>query len=238
MIILLPPSEGKAGDGRTGSSWDPATGPTGKALGHMRSEVAAALRRARGGDQKLLGVGGDALSRARAANQSVIGAPTLPAWQRYTGVVWDHLDLASMTAAARKAAAGSILVPSGLLGVVRADEQVPDYKLKMGASLVPVGKLARFWSAAVTAEIARLARGRVIVNLLPQEHAATVDWGALTNVVHVDLVARAGGAVGGHNAKAAKGLLARHLIERADGSTVGRTAASFRHGDYKAQVRA
>jgi cytoplasmic iron level regulating protein YaaA (DUF328/UPF0246 family) len=90
----------------------------------------------------------------------------------------------------------------------------------------------------VTAEIARLARGRVIVDLLPQEHAAAVDWGALTNVVHVDLVARAGGAVGGHNAKAAKGLLARHLIERADGSTVGRTAASFRHGDYKAQVRA
>jgi cytoplasmic iron level regulating protein YaaA (DUF328/UPF0246 family) len=204
----------------------------------MRSEVAAALRRARGGDQKLLGVGGDALSRARAANQSVIGAPTLPAWQRYTGVVWDHLDLASMTAAARKAAAGSILVPSGLLGVVRADEQVPDYKLKMGASIAPLGKLGRFWSAAVTAEIARLARGRVIVDLLPQEHAAAVDWDALPGVIHVDLVARAGGAVGGHNAKAAKGLLARHLIERADGPTVGRAAAEFRHGDYKGQVRA
>lgn len=238
MIILLPPSEGKAGDGRPGSAWDPESGPTGKGLGHMRAEVAAALSRARGGDQKLLGVGAEALARARAANQSVIGAPTLPAWQRYTGVVWDHLDLASMAANGRRRAVASILVPSGLLGVVRADEQVPDYKLKMGASLVPVGKLARYWSAAVTAEIARLARGRVIVDLLPQEHAAAVDWDALTNVVHVDLVARAGGSVGGHNAKAAKGLLARHLLDGADGPTVGRTAASFRHGDYKAQVRA
>ena len=238
MIILLPPSEGKAAHGRRGTTWDPATGPTGRALGEMRGQVSAALGKARGGDQKLLGVGGDALARARAANQAVIGAPTLPAWQRYTGVVWDHLDLSSLTAPARKAALASILVPSGLLGVVRADEQVPDYKLKMGASIAPLGKLGRFWSAAVTAEIARLARGRVIVDLLPKEHAAAVNWDLLPDVIHVDLVARSGGAVGGHNAKATKGLLARHLIDGADGSTVGRTVAAFRHGDYKAQVRA
>lgn len=237
MIILLPPSEGKASGGAPRTGWDSAAGLTGPALGTMRDTVAAALRKSRGGNEKLLGVKGEPLARAQSANVSLEGAPTLPAWQRYTGVVWDHLDLASLPAARRRTAVSSILVPSGLLGVVRADEQVPDYKLKMGASIAPVGKLATFWRAAVTAEIARLARGRTIVDLLPKEHASAVEWDRLDDVIHVDLVSRTGGAVGGHNAKAAKGLLARHLLDRADGSTVGRAVASFRHHEYRAQVR-
>ena len=236
MIILLPPSEGKAEGGAPRTSWDPAGGSVGPRLGTMRSEVAAALARAKGGDQKLLGVKGDVLERARAANRLLPGSPTLPAWQRYTGVVWDHLDLASMSATARKSALRSVWVPSGVMGIVRADDPVPEYKLKMGASVQPMGKLSTWWRPAVTAELARLARRDVIVDLLPQEHAAAVDWSSLTNVVHVDLVARVGGAAGGHFAKAAKGLLARWLLDNS-GAGVHAALKSFRNADYTARVR-
>ncbi|MGA1361459.1 MAG: YaaA family protein [Ilumatobacteraceae bacterium] len=240
MFILLPPSEGKADGGRPGTAWEPSAGPTGRALGPMREQVAPALARARGGDQKLLGVKGAALESARAANTAVLGAPTLPAWQRYTGVVWDHLDLASLPGAARTAAVKRILVPSALLGVVRGDEPTPDYKLKMGAVLAGTGRLSRWWRAALTEEIVRLTRGALIVNLLPQEHSDAVDWEALGEgrVVHVDLVSRTkGGRVGGHDAKAAKGALARRLIDAAPGATVTRTLAGFRHPQYAARIR-
>ena len=53
MIILLPPSEGKATGGTPRTGWDSAAGLTGPALGTMRDTVAAALRRTRGGDEKL-----------------------------------------------------------------------------------------------------------------------------------------------------------------------------------------
>lgn len=242
MIILLPPSEGKAGGGTPRTAWKPVSGLLGRGLGPMRAQVAAALSAANGGDQKLLGVKGDLLEQARAANRALVGSPTLAAWQRYTGVVWDHLDLASMTAPARKSALSVIHVPSALTGLARADDPVPEYKLKMGSSIAPVGKLSRFWRDAVTGELARLAGGTVVVDLLPQEHAAAFDWSRVDNVVHLDLVSRNGGTVGGHNAKAAKGLLARHIldtvpVQAADRAAVRKAVAAFRNAGYGARVQ-
>jgi hypothetical protein len=101
-MLLLPPSEGKAEGGRRRTAiWTPDTGSFGAHLGELRGEVVEALAVAHGGDHKLLGVKGDHLLRAQSANSTLIGAPVLPAWQRYTGVVWDHLDPATLPAAAR-----------------------------------------------------------------------------------------------------------------------------------------
>ena len=242
MLILVPPSEGKAEGGRAGSAWDPSSGASGRALGPMRHQVADALRRTKGGTEKLLGVKGPALARARAANTSLMGSPTLPAWQRYTGVVWDHLDLASMPAADRSAATKRLFVPSGLMGLVRSDEPVPDYKLKMGASLPGTGRLSAWWREALTDELIRVARrAGTVVDLLPQEHAAAVDWERLSGVVrvvHVDLVSKApSGRVGGHDAKAAKGLLARRLLDADPKAPVAATVSGFRHPQYAARIR-
>jgi len=243
--ILLPPSEGKAEGGDPALRWDPralpATGPTKahRALAEQRAEVARALKAARGGTPALLGVSGRHLERARAANAALVGAPCLPAWQRYTGVVWDHLDLTAMPAARRRSATGSIFVVSGLGGLVRADEPLPDYRLKMSARLAPLGALAAWWKQTVTSCVSAAARGATVVDLLPQEHRAAVDWDAVAetgaDVVRVDLVAKSSGAAGGHNAKAAKGLFARHLLDHDEVSEAVRT---FRNRDYSARMRA
>jgi uncharacterized protein len=212
-MLLLPPSEGKALDALTGatpssraaSGWDAADGAFGQ-LADRRRAVVAALGAIGGGDAKLLGVRGDHLSRAQSANVSLPGAPTMPAWQRYTGVVWDHLDPATLPAAARR----RIVVVSGLLGLVRADDPVPDYRLKMGANLAPLGKLSTWWRADLSAALNRAARRRMVIDLLPQEHrAAWVPEGV--SGVSVSLVDPTG-APGGHFAKAAKGELARALL--------------------------
>ena len=210
-MLLLPPSEGKAEGGnarRTG--WAPDSGSFGQRLGGQRADIVAALAASGGGDQKLLGVKGDHLTRAQSSNTALVGAHALPAWQRYTGVVWDHLDPATLPAAARK----RIVVVSGLLGVVRGDDPVPDYRLKMGANLAPLGKLSTWWRDSVTAEIARLAKRHVIVDLLPQEHRAAWDPAASPTpieAISVSLVDPTG-KPGGHFAKAAKGELARAIL--------------------------
>jgi cytoplasmic iron level regulating protein YaaA (DUF328/UPF0246 family) len=210
-MLLLPPSEGKAESGnRRRAAWAPDSGSFGRHLGDRRAEVVAALVAARGGNEKLLGVKGHHLVRALSANTSLVGAPTLPAWQRYTGVVWDHLDPDTLPAPARR----QIVVVSGLLGVVRGDDPVPDYRLKMGAHLAPLGKLSTWWREAVTAEIARLARRHVIVDLLPQEHRAA--WDPTSSNVPIEAISVSlidpTGAPGGHFAKAAKGELARAIL--------------------------
>lgn len=205
-VLLLPPSEGKALGGRPGTRWTPTSGSFG-ALAERRAQVADALGAVGGGDRKLLGIGGDHLDRARDANVSVVGAPTLPAWQRYTGVVWDHLDPASLDADLMK----HVIVVSGLLGLVRGDDRVPDYRLKMSARLAPFGTMSTWWRDELSAVLNRRLRGRFVIDLLPQEHRAAWRPDERTTGVSVGFVDRTG-APGGHFAKAAKGRLARSLL--------------------------
>ena len=229
-LILLPPSEGKAEGGRARSAWKPDGGTFGRSLGDHRAQIAKRLVTLKGGDATLLGVKGDHLLRAQRANRSLVGAPILPAWQRYTGVVWDHLDIASMTAPRRNRALANIVVVSGLLGLVRAAEPVPDYRLKMGARLAPLGTLSKWWQPHVSQALEDWAGSLVIVDLLTQEHRAALDrrLAESTTWIRVSLNERSG-AAGGHDAKAAKGRLARHLIENAaKSSDVARALSSFR----------
>lgn len=206
-MLLLPPSEGKAiGGNARRVRWTPDAGAFGRRLGDRRSKIVEALAASGGGDERLLGVKGNHLLRARSANTSLVDALTLPAWQRYTGVVWDHLDPTTIPAAAHK----QIIVVSGLLGVVRGDDPVPDYRLKMGASLAPLGKLSSWWRDALSQELARVARRRAVIDLLPKEHRAALDLDGLDGV-SLTLVDPSG-APGGHFAKAAKGELARAIL--------------------------
>lgn len=214
FVILLPPSEGKAEGGQPRTKWKPTSGAFGDSLGGHRTRIVEALAAQQGGSAALLGVGGRHLERAQAANRTVVGATTLPAAERYTGVVWDHLDLAGMTTAQRNRALPRIIVPSGLMGASLADDPVPDYRLKMGARLSGFGgTLAKWWRDAVSEAINDYARGCLVIDLLPTEHrgAYSPDLSLVAEHVVVDLMTPTGKA-GGHDAKAAKGRLARHLL--------------------------
>lgn len=235
FIILLPPSEGKADGGRESIPWSPASGAFGRLLGDSRMEVCERLAAVRGGDAKLLGVKGELLERSRRANASLLGSPSLPAWRRYTGVVWDHLDLESIPSSTRGAVLKRIVIPSGLAGVVRADDPLPDYRLKMGARLADLGVMSAWWRRDITTALARAARSKVIIDLLTIEHRAAFDWTSLPTAVRVDLVAKSGGVVGGHNAKAAKGRLARHLLTT-KATDVARMVSSFKDAEYSATL--
>ena len=209
-MLLLPPSEGKAhGGSARRATWTPDAGHFGRRdpIADRRRMIVEALATQGGGDEKLLGVKGDHLARAQSANVALVGGPTLPAWQRYTGVVWDHLDPGSLPAEAR----ARIVVVSGLLGLVRGDDPVPDYRLKMGANLTPMGKLSTWWRDDLSAELDRAARRRVVIDLLPQEHRAAWIVSPRVEGVTVSLVDPSG-KPGGHFAKAAKGELARALL--------------------------
>jgi cytoplasmic iron level regulating protein YaaA (DUF328/UPF0246 family) len=235
LIILLPPSEGKAQSGATGTKFAESNGTFGKSLGKQRATVITALKQARGGSPKLLGVSGLHLARAQQANVAVRGAKTLPASQRYTGVVWDHLDLGSLPLALQKIAAKNIVIVSGLLGLVTADDPTPDYRLKIGASLAPMGKLSSWWRDEISGALNKYCAGAVVINLLPQEHSAAfiADSKLIKCYFHVDLATKSGKA-GGHDAKAAKGRLARHLLLHRNEPT--KALKSFKDAQFKVRV--
>jgi cytoplasmic iron level regulating protein YaaA (DUF328/UPF0246 family) len=173
-LILLPPSEGKA-DGGSGPAWARGT-LVDPDLDDRRAKVVAALVRSMKRSQvaraKLLGVKGDALAAATAANLEVLTAATLPAIERYTGVLYEALDAASLSASHRRRLAAQVRIFSGVWGLVGPADPIPGYKLKMGAAVAPLGKLSTWWRPAITAALADPVAGRTVWNLLPNEHAA------------------------------------------------------------------
>jgi cytoplasmic iron level regulating protein YaaA (DUF328/UPF0246 family) len=145
-------------------------------LDGARREVLAALAAAmatpEAARRTLLGVKGDALAAATAIDREAASGPTLPAIERYTGVLYDALDAPSLPARERRRLRTQVAIVSGLWGLVRPGDPIPDYKLKMGATLAPLGRLATWWRHRLTEALAPTVAGRVVWDLLPGEHRA------------------------------------------------------------------
>lgn len=230
-MILLPPSEGKT-PGGDGPPWTRA-GHSIPALNAGRRRVRDAVRACLAeGDAvaagRLLDARGATLERALEEWRTLDRSPTLPARERYAGVVWEALDVGTLAAAARRTVDERLLVVSGMWGLVRAGDPIPAYRLKMGASVPTLGPLARHWRPAVSRTLRRLAADAWMVDLLAQEQRAAIDEEALgrARLLRVDLVTdgAAGPRAIGHAGKALKGRLARAIVE-ADARTPHEVAA-------------
>lgn len=231
-LLLVPPSEGKAPGGRAAGRPDSFDAD----LEVHRAPVRAALARAVAGrgtarQVAVLGVRGELLDRALEATAALAAgtAPVLPAWRRYTGVVWAGLDPATLGPADRR----RVLVPSALYGITTAADPVADYRLKMPVVLGGLGRLSTYWRPHLTAALAGRARGRVVIDLLPAEHEHALDPVVLAGaarVVRVRFVGPDGRRAVGHEAKAAKGRLARVLLEAGLDGVAGFEADGWRAG--------
>ncbi|MDA0632460.1 peroxide stress protein YaaA [Nonomuraea sp. MCN248] len=204
MLIVLPPSEGKApaGDG------PPVAGLSFPKLDRPRKRVLNALIRAsrRRDALDVLGLSpGQAPELAK--NLELRTAGTLPAADLYTGVLYDNLAPGELSPEARARAEESVLIFSGLWGVVRLSDRIPPYRLAMGVSLPPVGPLAAFWRPFLTPELDRLPG--LVVDLRSSAYASA--WRPGPRGVSVRVLKA--GKVVSHMAKATRGEVARRLLE-------------------------
>ncbi len=135
MLVLLPPSEGKARP-EAGAPVD---------LGALA--LAAELREQR---EAVL----DAL------DPGLREAPAAPAAEVYTGVLYGRLELPGLPAEARR----RVLIASMLWGFVRPDDRIPYYKLPPKEKLPGIGPLAKFWRPALAAALPDEA-GELIVDM-------------------------------------------------------------------------
>jgi cytoplasmic iron level regulating protein YaaA (DUF328/UPF0246 family) len=220
-LLLIPPSEAKA-PGGDGPPWSDSARAFPQ-LDPQRREVINALRRTMRGDAdaaaKLLGVGPAAAADAISQNLVIDSAPTMPAIARYEGVLYDALDYPALPARQRKRIDEQVAIVSAVWGVVAPRDPIPDYKLKMSASLDPLGRLSTWWRPAVSRVLDELAAGRVVWNLLPTEHSTAWRSNGSSNAVirvrFLDEVERNGRrelVTVSHWNKLLKGALVRHVV--------------------------
>lgn len=223
MLLLLPPSEGKAQPTGRGRPLDLTT-LSFPALSPVRQRLIEHLTTVCTGDQavaaRILGLSPGLVGEV-ARNRDLATAPTLPASRLFTGVLYEALDLRSLDAAATRRANRSVLVFSGLFGVLRPGDRVPAHRLAADVSLPGVGLVASVWRAAL-ADIMAEAAGRagLVVDLRSTSYAAmwrpTGSLAGRTVSVRVLHERRPGDpasrVVVSHFNKATKGRLARALL--------------------------
>ena len=226
MLVLLPPSEGKAPGGRgapldLGRLSHPALTP-------VRERLVDALVTAATDDPAGLQRALDCPDGEVDKDAALRTSPTLPALRRYTGVVYEALSFATLSPPGRRRANGSLRVASALFGLLSPRDPVPAYRLSGGTSLPRVGSLAAAWRPVLEPE---LAAHRLVVDLRSGPYAALAR---APHAVTVRVLRETGGrrTVVSHDNKHTKGLLARALCESgarsvADVAEAGRSVADL-----------
>lgn len=119
MHVLLPPSEGK-------------TAPSSGVPLSLEALSLPALTEPR---RQLV----------EAVDPTLWHAPTAPAWQVYTGVLYRKLDAPSLTDTQRAFLQERVWIASALFGFVGFADPIPAYRLSGDMSVPGIGSLATFW---------------------------------------------------------------------------------------------
>jgi cytoplasmic iron level regulating protein YaaA (DUF328/UPF0246 family) len=217
MRILLPPSEGKAPKGRGHSLTrrgleGPLAGPRLTVL----EAVSAWCTSDPAGAAVGLALPPSTAAADLAVNVRALTAPTMAAIERFQGVVFDGLGVASLDQAQRRIALRSVLIASGAFGLLGAGEPVPDHRVPMAASVPGIGGLTPYWRRHLQTTIADLGR-HLVVDLRSTDYLATppVNVDTRRRVLQVKVLTDKAGVrtVVSYSSKLTKGQLARALVE-------------------------
>ncbi len=169
MLIVLPPSETKrdGGDSSRPLSLDALSFP---ALMTPRTRALSAFRRlARNrGAAAALRLGPTQAAELQ-RNKLVESGPTMPAIERFDGVLYEGLEVSTLSPAGRAFARDHLVVASALFGLVGADDPIPAYRLSPDSRL-PGTPLKTLWSSPVAAVLA--AQPGLILDLRSEAYAA------------------------------------------------------------------
>ncbi|MCU1578603.1 MAG: peroxide stress protein YaaA [Rhodoglobus sp.] len=170
MLLVLPPSETKRDGGRDDTSL--ALASLGfPALTPQRRTAIAALRalsrnlKAAAGGLRL----GPGQRFEIDRNRTLGASPVMPALDRYTGVLYEGLDAATMSPSSREFAGEHVVISSALFGLLRADDLIPAYRLSYNSRL-PGVSLRKLWAGPVAGQLA--GQPGLVLDLRSESYAA------------------------------------------------------------------
>ncbi|SDJ18922.1 hypothetical protein SAMN05444157_2177 [Frankineae bacterium MT45] len=225
MLILLPPSEKKrpGGRGRPLAARPDATG-----LAEYRARTIDAVTQLAAGERadaaaKLM-LPESVVDEVVQMNGALRQAATMPALRRYDGVVYDGLNVDLLSAATTKLALRSVMIFSGLFGVLKGGEAIPNYRVPAKAVLPGIGVAGTFWRPVLDEVLPQLTRRGAVIDLRSTDYSAMWRLPSLAGrsvSVRIESPTSRGYGVVSYNSKFSKGVLARALLEReADGGEI------------------
>ncbi|MCW2786739.1 MAG: hypothetical protein JWP74_3256 [Marmoricola sp.] len=232
MLILLPPSEGKSSPRRgrplalEALDFPELTGARSQVL-----DALVALCTTSGGaplhDQVRIDRASTVLDLGPTQqhhverNSRLLTTAAMRADRIYTGVLYDALDLASLTGPARRRATRWLGIMSSLFGVVRPNDAIPSYRLSGDTNLPGIGIVSTWWRDHLDEVLSPAAGTGLVIDLRSSMYAGFWRPPSLIgpHVATVRVLHEVGKErkVVSHFNKATKGRIVRELL--LDGST-------------------
>jgi len=247
VLILLPPSEGKARPDGANPSLDLAS-LTFASLTPTREQVLDALVRLCRGRLatacKTLGISkGQADEVAR--NAVLRDEPAAPARNVFTGVLFQHLEFASLPRSAQSWFDRHTLISSGLFGFVAPNDAIPAYRLSADTTLPRIGSNTALYRRVLAPPMREFVGNSLIVDARSQVYANMwlPEPEKADRLVSVRILQRS--VVNGreqlkvvsHHNKATKGLLVRALAAaRVNARTPTALADAVRDLGFEAHI--
>jgi len=242
VLILLPPSEGKFAP-RRGAPLDLASLSL-PVLNPARDSVIDGLvdlceRR----PEEAAGILGVPKSQPGLVelNAALRDAPTARADRIYTGVVYDALDAATLSTAAKRRAAARVKVTSSVFGLVGLGDRIPAYRLSGDTTLPGLGSVAAHWRDHLGPGLKEALGTGLLVDLRSQTYVAfwRPDRETAARTATVRVLHEVGGkrSVVSHFNKATKGRIVRAVLEDgANPRTPGALAEALRDLDWMVEL--
>lgn len=213
MRVLLPPSETK----REGGSARPLDigALAFEELSPLRERIVSALvdLASRPGECMRVLKLGPKLSHEVDRNASLRTSPTMPAIDRYTGVLFDGLEADTLTGTSREDVLASTYIQSALWGPISAGDVIPTYRLSSTSRLPSLGHSTQVLWASATSNLEGLWSGFTL-DMRSESYAAMTAPPAESEWFYLRVATRdSSGRVSAlnHFNKKAKGELLRSL---------------------------
>lgn len=245
MIILLPPSSGKTAP-TSGASLVLSSLLFGSELTTCREELIKNLHQvcSHANAAQVLKIGPNTVSDI-ADNLDIYEAPTTTALNLYTGVLFEaakfNQTLANATTENPQTTVAlpadilnsEIMIFSGLWGVVRPHDLLPNYRLSASVKLPSVGTVATYWKQQLSPLLNTALKDQIVVDCRSGEYrkmwtpSAKHPCELLQVVVQREDPRTGKRSVVSHNAKHMRGILAGALFkQRATGKLSEDVSAS------------
>jgi uncharacterized protein len=230
VLVLLPPSEGKArgGDGPpvdiANLSWPELTATRTRVARALVSVCQGNAARARA----RLGLSA-ALDDDRAANAELLESPTMAAGERYCGVLHDALGYPTLSTSAQRRADRSVVVLSGLWGITRPPDLLPAYRIGIATQLPRLGTLPALWRKPLHGVLDGLVVTEGAIDLRSSGYSQMYrpSPAAAAQLIDVRITGPDGKrAAASYQSKVAKGRLVREMLRKGDPSIEALRAAA------------
>jgi hypothetical protein len=125
---------------------------------------------------EVFGLEGPMLEEAIEIDDEIYDAPLMSALDRYSpGIMYAAMDFANLPTGAQRRLLENGVIFSGMFGLLRPDDLIPDYRLGMDVEIPGLGPVTEYWRERISAILNENMKGRWIWDLLPDLHRSAWD---------------------------------------------------------------